>query len=186
MVEQTDAIVFTEAGNAFAWGSAGLRFRTPGRYRTSTGWGSMGHATCGVIGAAKGRGGPAVALAGDGAMLMQTEVSTAVRYGIPAAWIVLNDSSYGMIEQGMHALGLRPLETELPETDFAAWARALGADGVRVERETNLDAALAPIRTLRRPLVVDVRIDGSEPAPFLRRIESLLRQSAKPRQEVPT
>ena len=56
----------------FAWGSAGLRFRTPGRYRTSTGWGSMGHATCGVIGAAKGRGGPAVALAGDGAMLMQT------------------------------------------------------------------------------------------------------------------
>ena len=114
VVEQSDAIVFTEAGNAFAWGSASLHFRTPGRYRTSTGWGSMGHATCGVIGAAKGRGGPAVALAGDGAMLMQTEVSTAVRYGIPAAWIVLNDSSYGMIEQGMQALGLRPLETEAP------------------------------------------------------------------------
>ncbi len=187
VVEQSDAIVFTEAGNAFAWGSASLHFRTPGRYRTSTGWGSMGHSTCGVIGAAKGRGGPAVALAGDGAMLMQTEVSTAVRYGIPAAWIVLNDSSYGMIEQGMQALGLRPLETKLPETDFAAWARALGAEGVRVERETNLDAALAPIRTLRRPLVVDVRIDGSEPAPFLRRIESLLSQSAaKPRQEVPS
>jgi acetolactate synthase-1/2/3 large subunit len=139
-----------------------------------------------VIGAAKGRGGPAVALAGDGAMLMQSEVSTAVRYGIPAAWVVLNDSCYGMIEQGMCALGLRPLETALPETDFAAWARAMGADGVRVERETNLDAALAPIRNLRRPLVVDVRIDGSQPAPFLRRIESLLNQSAKPRQEVPS
>jgi acetolactate synthase-1/2/3 large subunit len=183
VVESSDAIVFTEAGNAFAWGSHGLRFREP-RYRTSTGWGSMGHATCGVIGAAKARGGPAVALAGDGAMLMQSEVSTAVQYEIPAAWIVLNDASYGMIEQGMRALGLRPLETELPETDFAAWARALGADAVRVERETELDAALAPIRELRRPLVVDVRIDASEPAPFLRRIESLISQTVQPTQEI--
>ncbi|HTO71158.1 MAG TPA: thiamine pyrophosphate-binding protein [Myxococcota bacterium] len=183
IVERTDAIVFTEAGNAFAWGSHGLRFRRP-RYRTSTGWGSMGHATCGVIGAAKGRSGPAVALVGDGAMLMQTEVSTAVQYGIPAAWIVMNDAQYGMIEQGMRALRLQPLETSLPETDFAAWARSLGADGVRVLREAELDAALAPIASLRRPLVVDVRIDAAEPAPFLRRIESLLSQAVQPAQEV--
>ncbi|HXZ84343.1 MAG TPA: thiamine pyrophosphate-binding protein, partial [Myxococcota bacterium] len=94
VVERCDAIVFTEAGNAFAWGSHGLRFPAP-RYRTSTGWGSMGHASCGVIGAAKARCGPAVALVGDGAMLMQSEVSTAVQYEIPAAWIVLNDSCYG-------------------------------------------------------------------------------------------
>ena len=183
VVDRCDAIIFTEAGNAFAWGSHGLRFPKP-RYRTSTGWGSMGHATCGVIGAAKGRGGPAVALVGDGAMLMQSELSTAVQYGIPAAWIVLNDGAYGMIEQGMRALGLRPLETALPPTDFAALARALGADGVRVEREDQLDAALTPIPQLRRPLVVDVRIDANEPAPFLRRIESLISQTVQPRQEV--
>jgi acetolactate synthase-1/2/3 large subunit len=183
VVESSDAIVFTEAGNAFAWGSHGLRFREP-RYRTSTGWGSMGHATCGVVGAAKARGGPAVAIAGDGAMLMQTEVSTAVQYRIPAAWVVLNDGSYGMIEQGMRALRLRPLETELPDTDFAAWARALGADGVRVERESELDRALTPIRDLRGPLVVDVRIDAAEPAPFLRRIESLISQTVQHTQEV--
>jgi acetolactate synthase I/II/III large subunit len=183
VVESSDAIVFTEAGNAFAWGSHGLRFREP-RYRTSTGWGAMGHATCGVVGAAKARGGPAVAIAGDGAMLMQTEVSTAVQYRIPAAWIVLNDGSYGMIEQGMRALRLTPLGTTLPDTDFAAWARSLGADGVRVERESELDRALTPIRDLRRPLVVDVRIDASEPAPFLRRIESLISQTLQHTQEV--
>jgi acetolactate synthase-1/2/3 large subunit len=100
-----------------------------------------------------------------------------VRYGIPAVWIVLNDGAYGMIEQGMRAQGLRPLETELPATDFAAHARALGAEGVRVAREPELDAALCRIAGRKRPLVIDVCVDPSEPAPFLRRVESLIRQT---------
>ncbi|MEX2207976.1 MAG: thiamine pyrophosphate-binding protein [Myxococcota bacterium] len=180
IVDASDAIVLCEAGNAFAWGTHALSFRTAGRYRTSTLWGAMGHASCGVIGATLARGTPGVALVGDGAMLMQTEISTAVQYGIPAVWIVLNDGLYGMIEQGMRAQGLRPLETKLPATDFAAHARALGAQGVRVEHEPELDAALAgiaaPART--RPIVVDVRIDPAEPAPFLRRVQSLVRQTS--------
>src|SRR5262249_4728712 len=77
-VERAQAPVITDAGNAFAWGSYALRVRAPGRYRTSTGWGAMGHATSGVVGTAKATGRPAVALVGDGAMLMQSEVSTAV------------------------------------------------------------------------------------------------------------
>jgi len=179
IVESSDAIVLTEAGNAFAWGTHALHFRTPGRYRTSTAWGAMGHASCGVIGAALASGGPAVALVGDGAMLMQSELSTAVQYGIPAVWIVLNDGAYGMIEHGMRAQGLRPLETQLPATDFAAHARALGAEGVRIDHESALDASLDGIaaRTRARPIVVDVRIDPTEPAPFLRRVESLIRQT---------
>jgi acetolactate synthase-1/2/3 large subunit len=179
IVERSGAPILTDAGNAFAWGSYSLRFSAPARYRTSTGWGAMGHATSGVIGTAKGRGGPAVALVGDGAMLMQSEVSTAVRYGIPAAWIVLNDGAYGMIAQGMRAQGLCPLETDLPETDFATWARALGADGIRVDDELGLDEALTRIESLARPLVIDVRVDPSEPAPFLRRVQSLIRQTTQ-------
>jgi acetolactate synthase-1/2/3 large subunit len=183
VVERCGAPLLTDAGNAFAWGSHSLRFAAP-HYRTSTGWGAMGHAPCGVIGAAKGRGGVAVALVGDGAMLMQSEVSTAVRYAIPAAWIVLNDGAYGMIAQGMRAQGLCPLETDLPATDFAAWARALGADGVCVEDELQLDAALARIESLARPLVLDVRVDPTEPAPFLKRVQSLIRQTTHTTQEV--
>jgi acetolactate synthase I/II/III large subunit len=186
VVERAGVPVLTDAGNAFAWGSYALRVRAPGGYRTSTGWGAMGHATSGVIGAAKGRRGVAAALVGDGAMLMQSEVSTAVRYGIPAAWIVLNDGLYGMITQGMRAQGLEPLETEIPETDFAAWARAQGADGVRVEQESELDGALARIESLTRPLVIDVRVDPNEPAPFLRRVQSLIRQTTHTTQEVQT
>lgn len=184
VVERCAAPILTDAGNAFAWGSHSLRFPAPARYRTSTGWGAMGHATSGVIGAANGRGGVAVALVGDGSMLMQSEVSTAVRYGIPAAWVVLNDAAYGMIQQGMTAQGLRPLETELPRTDFAAWAESLGAEGVVVASELDLDETLSRIESLERPLVVDVRVDPTEPAPFLRRVQSLIRQTTHTTQEV--
>ncbi len=180
IVDESDAIVFSEAGNSFAWATHTLRFPSPGRYRTSTGWGAMGHATCGVLGATLGSGATAVALVGDGAMLMQSELSTAVRYGVPAAWIVLNDGAYGMIEQGMRALGLRPLETALPATDFAAFAHALGARGLRVESEDALDDAMREAARTTDPLVIDVLIDPSEPAPFLRRIQSLLSQGGSP------
>ena len=183
VVERCSAPLLTDAGNAFAWGSHALRFAAP-HYRTSTGWGAMGHSTSGVIGAAKGRAGVAVALVGDGSMLMQSEVSTAVRYAIPAAWIVLNDGAYGMIAQGMRAQGLSPLETEIPQTDFAAWAQALGAEGIRVDDELGLDAALARIESLTRPLVIDVRVDPSEPAPFLKRVQSLIRQTTHTTLEV--
>jgi acetolactate synthase-1/2/3 large subunit len=47
VVEESDAIVLTEAGNAFALGSHWLHFTTP-RYRVSSGFGSMGHAATGV------------------------------------------------------------------------------------------------------------------------------------------
>jgi acetolactate synthase-1/2/3 large subunit len=178
IVDASDAIVLTEAGNAIAWGTHALRFRDPGRYRTSTGWGAMGHAGCGVLGAALATGRPAVALLGDGAMLMQSELSTAVQYGVPAIFVVLNDGGYGMIEHGMRAQGFTPLETRLPRTDFALMARALGAEGVVVEREDELDAALAGIAARRGPLVVDVRVDAAERAPFGTRVQSLIHQTA--------
>jgi acetolactate synthase-1/2/3 large subunit len=101
-----------------------------------------------------------------------------VQYGVPAIFVVLNDGAYGMIEHGMRAQGFTPLETRLPATGFAAAARALGAEGVVVEHETQLDAALHGIATRRAPLVVDVRVDPAERAPFGSRVQSLIHQTA--------
>ena len=180
VVEGSDAVVMTEAGNAFAWGSHALRFDAPGRYRVSTGFGSMGHATAGVIGAAMARRGKAVAVVGDGAMLMNSEVSTAVQHGIPAVWIVLNDAQYGMIDHGMRALGMDPVDTDIPQCDFVMIARGMGADGVRVEREDELDAALIQAMAAPGPFVVDVVVDSRVSAPFHGRNQSLNDQGARP------
>ena len=176
VVEGTDAPVISEAGNSFVLATHHLRFTAPDRYRVSTGFGSMGHAVAGVIGMALARHGKAVAIAGDGAMLMNHEISTAVSYGVPAVWVVLNDARYGMIDAGMRSLGWKPFGTDIPRADFVAIARAVGADGVRVEREAELEAALLAAMAAEGPFVVDVWIDPHEAPPANRRNTSLRRQ----------
>lgn len=167
VVDASDAPVFTEAGNAFAWGSQALCFDEPGRYRTSMGWGSMGAAAAGVLGAALARPGKAVAVVGDGALLMQNELSTAVRYDLPVVWVVLNDGQYGMVHHGMRLHGLHDGETTFHRVDFSLLGRAVGASGMRVSDEARLGAAFRAAMAARGPFVVDVLVDSSVPPPVI-------------------
>lgn len=178
IVEKSDAVMMAEAGNSFAWATHLLQFDQPNRYRISTGVGAMGHTVTGVVGAALGRNGKAVALVGDGAMLMNSEVSTAVKFQIPAVWIVLNDARYNMCAQGMALQGFKGVDTDIPEADFAMIARGMGAEAIRVERESDVEAALEKAMASTVPFVIDVIIDPNRPAPIGGRIQSLMKQGA--------
>lgn len=175
-VDKSDAWLMAESGNSFCWANHHLRFSEPGRYRVSTGFGSMGHATSAVVGAAIARRRKAVAIVGDGAMMMMNEVHTAVQYRADAVWVVLNDACYQMCAQGMQMMGWEPFSCDLPRVDFVALARAIGAAGVRVEREGDLREALESALRVSGPVVVDVSIDPTEAPPSGRRNQSLMQQ----------
>ncbi len=179
IVEGSDAVIMAESGNSFTWATHMLRIDKPNRYRVSTGVGSMGHMVAGVVGAAQARHGKAVAIVGDGSMLMNSEVSTAVKYQIPAVWIVLNDALYNMCEQGMKMLGLQGADAAMPQADFVMLARGLGADGIRVEKESEIQAALEKAITSPVPFIVDVIIDPTRLAPSGGRNKSLQAQGVK-------
>jgi thiamine pyrophosphate-dependent acetolactate synthase large subunit-like protein len=164
VVDRGNATVLSESGNSFLWTTHRLRFSQPHRYRVSTGVGAMGHAAAGVVGASLATGRKAVAVVGDGALLMTNEINTAVKFNAPAVWVVLNDGRYGMCAQGMDALGLTA-DAEIPQVDFAAFARAQGAGATRVDHEVQLDRALAEAMAADGPFVVDVRIDPRAKAP---------------------
>jgi len=177
IVEGSNATVMAESGNSFAWANHALRFSIPGRYRTSALFGSMGHFVTGVVGAAMVQQNKAVVLAGDGAMLMNNEINTAVAYQAQAVWIVLNDARFGLTEHGMKALNLTPVETKIPITDFVAFAKSQGAEGLCVENEIDLAAGLEAAMASKQPFVLDVRIDPNDCAPLLAtRIASLMKQ----------
>jgi acetolactate synthase-1/2/3 large subunit len=175
-VDESDAWLMAESGNSFCWSTHLLRFARPGRYRVSTGFGSMGHATTSVVGAALARRGKAVALVGDGAMMMLNEIHSAVQYSADAVWIVLNDACYLMCAQGMTAMGWQPWSCALPRVDFVALARAIGADGEHVACEAEVGPALARAARVRGPWVLDVNIDPREVPPSGRRNRSLMQQ----------
>jgi acetolactate synthase I/II/III large subunit len=179
VLERTDVPILSEAGNAFLWTTNALRFDRPGLYRTSMGFGSMGHAAAGVVGLALARSGPAIAVVGDGSLLMTNEINTAVSLGVQAIWVVLNDGRYGLVADGMRGLGHTPFGLDFEPVDFEGLAIALGANGVTVEREAELDTALARALSSDRPWVIDVRVDRFELAPFGARNDSLSDQAKK-------
>ncbi|HEX4773773.1 MAG TPA: thiamine pyrophosphate-binding protein [Bryobacteraceae bacterium] len=174
-IERHDCLIMAESGNSFTWATHYLRFTKAGRYRVSTGVGSMAHFATGVVGAAIAGERTAVAIVGDGAMLMSNEISTAVKKGAPAVWIVLNDGRYNMCEQGMSVLGLEA-DARIPPVDFAMFARALGAGSEIVESEMHLNDALELAISARNPFVLDVRIDPACLAPSMARNRGLRAQ----------
>jgi acetolactate synthase-1/2/3 large subunit len=178
VVEGSEALLLAEAGTSFTWCNALLRFATPGRYRTSPAWGSMGHVTTGALGAALAGRRKVVAVVGDGAMLMNNEINAAVQYRALVVWVVLNDAQLGLNEHGMTALGMAPVETQMPRTDFVAFARSQGAAGRAVHSEGALEDALVEAMAAAGPFVVDVQIDPTVPSPVVAdRVSSLRRQS---------
>ncbi|OYD93429.1 acetolactate synthase [Nostoc sp. 'Peltigera membranacea cyanobiont' 213] len=179
IVEGSDAIIMAECGNSFTWSTHLLQFAEANRYRVSTGVGAMGHAVTGVLGAALANNTKAVGIVGDGAMLMNNEISTAVKYKIPAIWIVLNDARYNMCHQGMKILGLKGADATLPPTNFAMIARGMGAEAIVVVRESDIEAALEQAIASSVPFLIDVVIDADRPAPSGGRNKSLAAQGVK-------
>lgn len=176
VVDGSDAWLMAESGNAFCWAVNLLRPDAPGRVRVSTGFGSMGHATTSVTGVALARHGKAVAVVGDGAMMMSNELHSAVQHRADAVWVVLNDAQYLMCAQGMTAMGWEPFSCDMPRVDFVALARAVGADGERVTRECDLAGAIERAMRASGPWVVDVAIDPHDVPPSGRRNRSLMQQ----------
>ena len=179
IVQDSDALIMADAGNSFAWATHLLQFNQPNRYRISTGVGAMGHAATGIVGAALGSNRKAVAIVGDGSMLMNCEVSTAVKLRVPTVWIVLNDGRYNMCAQGAAMQGFSGVDTEIPQADFVQIARGMGAEGICVRRESELAEALEQAMAASLPFVVDVIIDPTQRAPIDSRINSLKDQGAK-------
>jgi acetolactate synthase-1/2/3 large subunit len=119
---------------------------------------------------------PAITVCGDGGFLMHANaVATAVEYGLPAVWLVWNNSGYGSIrgQQATFFGAEREIATrfrmestgELYSTDIAGIAVAMGADGRRIDRPQDVAPALEAAFASGRPTVLDVRVDSTLGAP---------------------
>lgn len=168
--------ILVEPGSCMAWAIHWLRAPDPGLLRIPSQFGCMGHMTCGVVGAALATGRPAACLSGDGSMLMAEEVHAAADRGVTAIWAVLNNARMQMVETGMKANGPFGAEARFLRCDFAKFARALGATGIVVAEESEVEDALTSALRAAGPCIVDVQVDPSEIAPFGARLETLSKQ----------
>lgn len=96
----------------------------------------------------------AIAVTGDGGFGMSMNgILTAKDEDIPIVTVILNNSALGWVKHGQ---GNRPLASSFAETDYAAIAEAMGVDGVRVEKASDIRPAMEAALASGRPTVVDV------------------------------
>ncbi|MEO6207071.1 MAG: thiamine pyrophosphate-dependent enzyme, partial [Candidatus Limnocylindrales bacterium] len=156
-----DAILTTDAGNFAGWAGRGFRFRKPGTFLGPTS-GSMGYGLPAAIAASLvHRDRPVVALVGDGGMAMSmAELETAVREQARVIVLVFDNERFGTIRMWQERRGTgQGVATELGVVDFAAIGKALGARGVRVERDAELEPALRQALAEERSTVIHLVVD---------------------------
>ena len=139
-------MVSTDIGNVNSVANSYLRFEEPRSFFAAMSWGNCGYALPTIIGAKKAAGDrPAVAYAGDGAWAMSmVETLTAVRHNIPVTAVVFHNRQWGAEKKNqVDFYGRRFVAGELDGgEDWSEVARAMGADGVRVNQLEDVGPAL--------------------------------------------
>jgi sulfoacetaldehyde acetyltransferase len=140
-----DVMVSTDIGNINSVANSYLRFEKPRSFFAAMSFGNCGYAFPTIIGAkvaAPHR--PAIAYAGDGAWGMSLmETMTCVRHHIPVTAVVFHNRQWGAEKKNqVDFYNRRFVAGELENQSFAEIGKAMGAEGIRVDRLEDVGPAL--------------------------------------------
>jgi acetolactate synthase-1/2/3 large subunit len=172
-----DTIVTSDAGNFAQFMHRYWCFTAP-RSQLGPSNAAMGYAVPAAVAAklAEPRR-TVVAMVGDAGTLMTgQEIETAVRYRAPVMVVVFQNGVHGPLAMHQARTYGRLTGVSIPLTDFASWARGLGAAGYTVDDREELEPIIASALVRQRPCVIDVRTDPDVVTPDVR-ISALLGQA---------
>lgn len=140
-----DVMVSTDIGNINSVANSYLRFEKPRSFFAAMSFGNCGYAFPTIVGAkvaAPDR--PAISYAGEGAWGMSMgETMTCVREDIPVTAVVFNNGQWGAEKKNqVDFYNRRFVAGELENPSFGGIARAMGAEGVTIDRLEDVGPAL--------------------------------------------
>jgi acetolactate synthase-1/2/3 large subunit len=167
-----DAIISLDSGIHHNWFMQFWKARRPQTMLNTWGYSGMGFGPSSILGAKLAAPDKiCVSICGDGGFTMVPHVlCTAVEYNIPAVWVVWNNFAWAAIRDLQYGyFDGREIGTAFyhgPDgkpynPDFAAWARAAGAQGMTVTRSQDFKGALEQAVRLGQPCVIDVHVDAN-------------------------
>jgi acetolactate synthase-1/2/3 large subunit len=142
----------------------------------SINYGGMGSGIANSLGSYLADQRPTVCLTGDGCFAMHgSEVMTALQYRMPIVFVVLNNSSYGMVRWGHRMLfGRTQEEFDYGTMDIATMARGMGVRSFRVDTLADWPAVLREdLFSGDMPTVIDLRVPNDDPPPMGDRVRTL-------------
>lgn len=161
-----EAIVTTDVGQHQMWTAQYYTFDKPHNWVTSGGLGSMGFGFPSAIGAQLGRPDDLViSISGDGGFQMNMqELMLLKQYNLPVKVIIVNNSALGMVRQWQESFYDERYSESLLDAnpDFVKLAESYGIRGMKVEKDSEVEAALEEILSHDGPVVADFRIIKKE------------------------
>jgi pyruvate dehydrogenase (quinone) len=161
-----DAIVATDSGTITTWVARHVDMRGAMMFSCS---GNLATMACGLpyanAAALAYPGRQVVAFVGDGGFsMLMCELATAVKYSLDVKIIVIKNNTLGQIKwEQMVFLGNPEYGCELEPIDFAAAARAFGAQGFTIEDPATCGEILRQAMLTRGPVVIEAVVDPHEP-----------------------
>lgn len=156
-----DAILTNGAGNYATWLHRFLPYKTfPSQLAPTSG--AMGYGLPAAV-AAKSicPDRPVVCFAGDGCFMMNgQELATAMRHDLPIIILLFNNGMYGTIRMHQEKnYRERVIATDLVNPDFAAYARAFGAEGLTVRKTAEFATAFEVALKNNKPTLIEIMVD---------------------------
>jgi sulfoacetaldehyde acetyltransferase len=168
-----NAIVSTDIGNVASTANSYLKFNQSRRHIAALTFGNTGFAYPAALGAQIARpDAPVIAIIGDGAWGMSLhEVSTAVEHNLPVVACVFRNMWWGAeAKNQVDFYNDRFIGVDIPTPEsFVPVAKAMGANGIRVERPEDIRVAFDACLKNRKPTVLEFLVDGKQLAPPFRK-----------------
>jgi pyruvate dehydrogenase (quinone)/pyruvate oxidase len=161
-----DAIVTCDSGTVTTWFARQIKAQPDQLMSLSGTLASMAAGLPYAIGAAAAYPDrQVVAFVGDGAFsMLMADFVTLVKYGMNVKVVVIKNNTLGQIKwEQMVFLGNPEYGCELQPIDFAAVARACGAEGATVTDPADMGRAIEELLQVRGPALLEAVVDPLEP-----------------------
>ena len=168
-----DAIVATDIGNVSSTANSYLKFTKARKHIAALTFGNTGFAYPAALGAQLGcPEAPVLAIIGDGAWGMSLhEVSTAVEHNLPVIACVFRNMAWCAEKKNqVDFYNNRFVGVEIPNPEsFVPVAKAMGAEGRRIDKAGDVAEAVQEAIKSRKPTVLEFVVDGTQLAPPFRK-----------------
>jgi acetolactate synthase-1/2/3 large subunit len=147
------------------WAAHYFLYDRPRTFLSSGGLGTMGYGFPAAIGAQVAFPDRVVFdIAGDGSIQMKIqELATAVLNELPVNIAILNNGYLGMVRQWQEFFfGGRYVATPLLSPDFVKIAEAHGLTGIRVEKRSEVEAAVRKAEETEGTVLIDFRVEQED------------------------
>lgn len=153
-------VLLADAGAHLAWLGYYVELEQGQNFRKAGSFGPMAGHVNGAIGLKVAHPDRTVVVGcGDGCYsLSGFELMTAVEHDIPVIWVIFNDGQFKLIKLFQLVTYAESALVEFQNPDFAAYARACGADGYRVETLEEFEEAFRAALASGRPTIIDAQI----------------------------